>query len=95
MFHTFEGRLTVNAEMDALLAAQDAHWSWGLRNARSLPYRQRLTRAQAYAELTKLDFTSHPAESALSAAEMKRSGLVEFRKYQLKQLKLAVLAVER
>ena len=33
VLHAFESRLTVSAEMDALLAAQAAHWSWGLRKA--------------------------------------------------------------
>jgi hypothetical protein len=36
----------------------------------SFLYRQRLSRAQAYAELKKLEFTSKQVESLLTATEM-------------------------
>lgn len=67
--------------LDALLAENASHWSWGLRKAWSSLYRQRLSRAQAYAELKKLGFTSKQVESLLTAVEMKRAGLVEAAKY--------------
>lgn len=95
MLHTFEARLTVDAETDALLAAQAAHWSWGLRKAWSLLYRRRLSKVQAYAELMKHDFTSAQVGSMLMSAEMKHAGLVELKKYELKQLELAVDRRER
>ena len=78
-----------------LLAENAQHWSWGLRKAWSLLYRQRLSRAQAYAEVKKLGFTSKQVESLLTAAEMKRSALVEAAKYQLRQLELSLYKRER
>lgn len=95
MLHTFEARLSVDAQTDALLASQAAHWSWGLRKAWSLLYRQRLSRPQAYAELMKHDFTSHQVGSMLMSAEMRHAGLVERKRYELKQLELAVDRRER
>jgi hypothetical protein len=95
VLHTFEARFAADPVLDALLAENAQHWSWGLRKAWSFLYRQRLSRAQAYAELTKLEFTSKQAGSLLTAAEMKRAGLVEATKYQLGQLKLAVYKRER
>jgi hypothetical protein len=95
LLHTFETRLTVDADLDAFLAAQAAHWSWGLRKAWSLLYRQKLSKPQAYAELMKHDFTSHQVGSMLMAAEMRRAGLVELKKFELKQMELAILKRER
>ena len=83
MLHTFEARLTVDAETDALLASQAAHWSWGLCKAWSLLYRQRLSKAQAYAELMRHGFTSHQVGSMLMSAEMRQAGVVELKKYEL------------
>lgn len=59
LIHTFETRLSVDPALDALLASNAALWSFGLRKAWSLLYRQGLTKPQAYAELCKLGFTSH------------------------------------
>lgn len=87
--------MTVDAAMDALLASQAAHWSWGLRKTWALLYRQRLTKPQAYAELIKHDFTSAQVGSMLISAEMRHAGLVELKKYELKQLELAVDRRER
>lgn len=95
MLHTFETRLTVNAETDALLATQAARWSWGLRKAWVLLYRRRLTSPQAYAELMRHDFTSAQVGSLLMSAEMRHAGLVELKKYERKQLELAIDRRER
>lgn len=94
MIYTFETRLNVDAATDALLAANAAHWSFGLRKAWVLLYRQGLTKPQAYAELCKLGFTSHQAKSLLISAEMKQAALKELRKAEIRQLKLAVLKRE-
>ncbi|MCE4557684.1 hypothetical protein [Pelomonas cellulosilytica] len=94
MLHTYETRLTVDADLDALLAAQAAHWSGGLRKAWTLLYRQRLTKPQAYAVLMKHNFTSAQVGSLLISAEMKHAGLVELKKYELKQLELAIVKRE-
>lgn len=90
VLYTFETRLTVDPELDALLASNSAHWSWGLRKAWSLLYRQGLSKPQAYAELCKLGFTSHQVGSVLKSAEMKHSALVELKKLEVRQLQLAI-----
>ena len=95
MLHTFEARFPTDAVLAPLLAENAQHWSWGLRKAWSFLYRQRLSRAQAYAEVKKLGFTSKQVESLLTAAEMKRSALVEAAKYQLRQLELVLYKRER
>lgn len=95
MLHTFEARFETDDALDALLAENAAHSSWGLRKAWSFLYRQRLSRAQAYAELKKLEFTSKQVESLLTAAEMKRAGLIEASKFQLRQLELVIYKRER
>jgi hypothetical protein len=95
MFHTFETRCSIDPVLDALLTENAQHWSWGLRKAWSFLYRQGLSRAQAYAELKKLEFTSKQVESLLTMAEMKHTALVEGAKYQLRQLELAIYKRER
>lgn len=95
MLHTFEARFETDAALDALLAENAAYFAWGLRKAWSFLYRQRLSRAQAHAELKKLEFTSKQVASLLTAAEMRRAGLVEAVKFQLRQLELAVYKRER
>jgi hypothetical protein len=88
--------LPVDAEEDALLAAQAAHWSWGLRKSWMLLYRQHLiTKPQVYAELMKQDFTGAQVGSMFNSAEMRHAGLVELKKYELKQLELALDRRER
>jgi hypothetical protein len=95
MLHTFETRLTVGPELDVLLAENSQHWSWGLRKAWSLLYRQSLSHGQAYAELKKLSFTSKQVDSLLIAAEMKHSSLVEVSKYRMHQADLSIYKRER
>lgn len=95
MQYTFETRLTVDAALDALLAENAAHWSWGLRKAWSVLYRQKLTEAQSYAELVKQGLTSHQVGSLLIAAQGKYKALVELKKVELKQLSLAIEQRER
>ena len=90
MLHTFVARLVTDPVLDALLVENAQHWSWGLRKAGSFLYRQKLTRAQAYAELKKLEFTSKQVGSLLTAAEMKYAALLEVSKYQLRQLELSI-----
>lgn len=95
MLHTFETRLDVDRETAALLAANAAHWSWGLRKAWSLLYRQTLSKGQAYAALTKCDFSSEQVGSLLIAAEMRHAGLLGLKKYEQGQLELAIAKRER
>jgi hypothetical protein len=54
MLYTFETCLSVDPELDSLLAANAAHWSWGLRKAWVLLNRQGLAKPAAYAALCKL-----------------------------------------
>ena len=79
----------------ALLTANAAHWCWSLRKTWSLLYRQHLSKGQAYAVLTKCDFTSEQVGSLLIAAEMRHAGLVELKKYEQGQLELAIAKRER
>jgi len=95
VLHTFETRLTVAPDVADLLSANAAHWSWGLRKAWSLLYRQGLSATQAYAALTKEGFTSQQVGSLLIAAEMKHAGLVELKKYEQEQLELGIAKRER
>lgn len=67
MLHTFETRLSVAPDIAELLSANAAHWSWGLRNAWNLFYRQKLPQPQAYAALTRCGFTSAQVGSLLIA----------------------------
>ena len=53
-------------------------------------YRLKLTKSQAYAELCKLGFTSHQVGSMLISAEMKQASLKELKKYEVRQLHLAL-----
>lgn len=93
--YTFEARLPVDAALDALLAENAAHWSWGLRKAWSLLHRQKLTEAQAYAELVKHGLTSHQVGSLLIAAQGQYKALVALKKTELQQLELSVDQRER
>jgi hypothetical protein len=93
--HTFETGLDVAQEMPALLAANAAHWSWGLRKTWSLRYRQGLSEAQVYAALKKCGFTSEQVGSLLIAAEMRHSGLVELKKYELASLNWQLPSVKK
>lgn len=95
MQYTFEARLFVDAALDALLAENAAHWSWGLRKAWSLLNRQKLTEAQVYAELVKHGLTSHQVGSLLIAAQGKYKALVALKKTEPQQLELAVDQRER
>src|SRR5450830_1506412 len=95
MQFTFETRIPVTAELDALLGANAAHWSRGLRQAWVFLYRKKLTPAQAYASLSKLGFTSKQVGSLLASAQMRYVGLVELKKYERGQLELAVEQRER
>lgn len=73
------------------MASNAGHWSFGLRKAWSLLYRRSLTKPQAYAELSKLDFTSHQVGSMLMSAEMKHSALLELKKLEIRNLQLAIV----
>lgn len=95
MLHTFEARFETDVALDALLVENAAYSSWGLRKAWSFLYQQRLSHSQAYAELKKLEFTSKQVDSLLTAAEMKRAGLIQAAKFQLRQLELAIYKRER
>lgn len=95
MQFTFETRIPVAAELDALLGANAAHWSRGLRQAWVLLYRKKLSPAQAYAQLGKLGFTSKQLEALLTGAQMRHAALVELKKYEQGQLELALEQRER
>jgi hypothetical protein len=95
MQYTFETRIPVTAELDALLSSNAAHWSRGLRHAWVLLYRKKLLPAQAYAQLSKLGFTSKQVESLLAGAQMRHSALVELKAYEKGQLELAIGQCER
>lgn len=95
MLYTFEARIPAAPVLDALLAENAAYWSRGSRKAWSFLYRQRLSRAQAYAELRELDFTSKQVESLLTSAEIRRASLIEVSKFALRQLELAICQRER
>lgn len=95
MQHTFEARIPADAELDTLLANNAAHWSRGLRVAWSLLYRRKLTEPQAYAELMRLDFTSHQVGSLLMSAQMRHASMLEVKKSELKQLELSISQRER
>ncbi len=90
MIHTFEARLPVDNVTAMLLADNAAHWSFGLRKAWSLLYRERLPKLQAYAGLKKLGFASEQVGSLLIAAEMKFAALDELKKHEREQLMLAI-----
>lgn len=92
MQYAFEARLALTPELDELLASNAAHWSWGLRQAWSLLYRQGLSTAQAYDALSRSEFTSKQARSLIASAQMRHSALVELKKYEVRQL---VLGIER
>lgn len=95
MLYTFETRIQVDQELDALLASNAQHWNFGLRKAWALLYRERLPRTAAYAALTKLGFTSHQVGSLLTSAEMKYKALTELKKYEAQQLELGIEKRER
>jgi hypothetical protein len=90
MIHSFETRLPVDELTSALLSENAAHWSFGLRKAWNLLYREQLPKPRVYATLKRLGFTSEQAGSLLIAAEMKFAALNELKKYEREQLKLAV-----
>ena len=90
MIYTLETRLTVTPEVDAILAANAAHWSFGVRFAWSALYRQRLSEKDVYRRICELGFTSKQAESILAAAQMRKAALVELKKYERGQLELAI-----
>ena len=95
MLRTFEAQLATDQALADLLSASAQHWSWGLRKAWDLLYRQNLTNPQAYAALTRSGFTSEQVGSLLIAAEMRHAGLVELKKHELQQLELAIAKRER
>jgi hypothetical protein len=90
VIYTFETRLAVDAEIEATLAANAAHWSFGLRTLWSLLYRQRLSEKEAYRRIRELGFTSKQTGSILIAAQMRKAGLVELKKYERGQLELSI-----
>lgn len=90
MIHTFEARLPVDDVTATLLTDNAAHWSFGLRKAWSLLYRERLPKPLAYAGLKKLGFTSEQVGSLLIAAEMKVAALDEVKKREREQLMRAI-----
>ena len=95
MLHTFETRIPVTPEQDQLLAAHAAQWSIALRQSWVLLTRKGLSRAQAYPQIKAQGLTSHQADCALSAAEMRLKALQELKKAERRQLQLAIWQREK
>jgi hypothetical protein len=53
-------------------------------------YRQRLSEKDAYDRIRGLGFTTRQTESIITAAQMRKDGLVELKKYERSQLELAI-----
>ncbi|HSV82944.1 MAG TPA: hypothetical protein VLK85_27420 [Ramlibacter sp.] len=90
MLHTFEAHLNPDPEMCRLLQSNAGHWSFGLRKAWSLAYGQGLSKAQVYAELSKLGFTSKQVGSLQMSADMKHAALAQLKQHEIQQLELAI-----
>jgi IS605 OrfB family transposase len=90
LLSTFEARFDVSPEVSELLAQNACHWSWGLQKAWSLRYRQGFSKSSAYAELCKLGFTSKQVGSLLIAVDMRFAAIKELKKYEFKNLKIAI-----
>jgi hypothetical protein len=90
LLSTFETRFDVSSEISGLLAQNASHWSWGLRKAWSLRFREGFSKSAAYAELCKLGFSSKQVGSILIAADMRYSAIKELKKYEFKNLQLAI-----
>jgi hypothetical protein len=90
LLSTFEARFDVSPEVSELLDQNASHWSWGLKKAWSLRYRQGFSKSSTYAELCKLGFSSKQVGSILIAVDMRHSGIKELKKYEFKNLKIAI-----
>lgn len=90
MISTFEARFDVTPELSELLLNNASHWSWGVRKAWNLRFRQGLAEQSTYAELSKLGFTSFQVGSILKFVDMRFSAIKELKKYEFKNLQLAI-----
>jgi hypothetical protein len=87
---TFEVRFDVSPEVSELLAQNASHWSWGLKKAWSLRCRKGFSKSSTYAELCKFGFTSKQVGSLLIAVVMRFTAIKEVKKYEFKNLKIAI-----
>jgi IS605 OrfB family transposase len=90
LLSTFEARFDATPEVSELLAQNASHWSWSLRKAWSMRYRQGLNERSAYAELCNLGFTSKQVGSILIAVDMRYKAIKELKEYEFKNLELAI-----
>ena len=90
MLSTFETRFDVSPELSKLLLDNASHWSWGVRKAWNFRFRKGLSEQSTYAELVRLGFTSLQVGSILKFVDMRFSAIKELKKYEFKNLKLAI-----
>lgn len=90
LLSTFEARFDVNPELSKLLLDNASHWSWGFRKAWNFRFRNGLSEQSAYAELVRLGFTSAQVGSILKFVDMRFSAMKELKKYEFKNLQLAI-----
>jgi hypothetical protein len=90
LISTFETRFDVTPELSELLLDNASHWSWGVHKAWNLRFRQGLAEQSTYAELVKLWFTSSQVGSILKFVDMRFSAIKELKKYEFKNLQLAI-----
>jgi hypothetical protein len=90
LLSTFEARFDVTQDLADLLLDNASHWSWGVRKAWNLRFRQGLVEQSTYAELVELGFTSSQVGSILKFVDMRYSAIKELKKYELKNLEIAI-----
>jgi hypothetical protein len=90
LLSTFETRFDVTPELSELLLDNASHWSWGVRKAWNFRFRKGLSEQSAYAELFGVGFTSAQVNSILQFADMRFSAMKELKKYEFKNLQLAI-----
>jgi IS605 OrfB family transposase len=90
LLSTFETRFDVTPELSELLLDNASHWSWGVRKAWNFRFRKGLSEQSAYAELVGVGFTSAQVNSILHFVDMRYSGIKELKKYEFKNLQLAI-----
>jgi hypothetical protein len=90
LLSTFEARFDVTPELSELLLVNASHWSRGVRKAWNFRFRKGLSEQSTYAELVGLGFTSLQVGSILKFVDMRYSAIKELKKYELKNLQLAI-----
>jgi hypothetical protein len=90
LLSTFEARFDVNPELSKLLLDNASHWSLGVRKAWNFRFRKGLSEQSTYADLVGLGFTSAQVGSILKFVDMRFSAIKELKKYEFKNLQLAI-----